>query len=45
MESKKKFAINGIAQVFSFLVSIGITFFLTPYIVSRLGAAAYTYKK
>ena len=41
MESKKKFAINGIAQVFSFLVSIGITFFLTPYIVSRLGAAAY----
>ena len=41
MESKKKFAINGIAQIFSFLVSIGITFFLTPYIVSRLGAAAY----
>lgn len=41
MESKKKFAINGLAQLFSFLVSIGITFFLTPYIVSRLGAAAY----
>ena len=41
MESKKKFAINGFAQVFAFLVSLGITFFLTPYIVSRLGAAAY----
>ncbi|MCQ2101648.1 MAG: hypothetical protein MJY98_00285 [Fibrobacter sp.] len=41
MGSKKRFAINGFAQVFAFLVSIGITFFLTPYIVSRLGAAAY----
>lgn len=41
MESKKRFAINGFAQVFAFLVSIFITFFLTPYIVSKLGAAAY----
>lgn len=41
MGSKKRFAINGFAQVFAFLVSIGITFFLTPYIVARLGAAAY----
>lgn len=41
MESKKRFAINGFAQVFAFFVSLAITFFLTPYIVSRLGAAAY----
>ena len=41
MGSKKRFAINGFAQVFAFLVSIGITFFLTPYIVGKLGAAAY----
>ena len=41
MGSKKRFAINGFAQVFAFLVSISITFFLTPYIVARLGAAAY----
>lgn len=41
MSSKKRFAINGFAQIFAFLVSLGITFFLTPYVVSRLGAAAY----
>ena len=41
MESKKRFAINGFAQVFAFFVSLGITFFLTPYIVKQLGAAAY----
>lgn len=41
MGSKKRFAINGFAQVFAFFVSLGITFFLTPFIVSRLGAAAY----
>ena len=41
MGSQKRFAINSFAQVFAFLVSIGITFFLTPYIVKQLGAAAY----
>lgn len=41
MSSKKRFAINGFAQIFAFLVSLGITFFLTPYIVGKLGAAAY----
>ena len=41
MSSKKRFAINSFAQVFAFLVSISITFFLTPYIVGKLGASAY----
>ncbi|MBR2272712.1 MAG: MATE family efflux transporter [Fibrobacter sp.] len=41
MSSKKRFIINSFAQVFAFLISLGITFFLTPYIVSQLGAAAY----
>lgn len=34
-------AINMIATVVSFFVTLGINFFLTPYIVSSLGAAAY----
>lgn len=41
MGSKKRYAINGFAQIFAFMVSLCITFFLTPYIVSQLGAAAY----
>ena len=41
MNEKKRFAINAFAQIFSFVVSLGITFFLTPYIVSNLGTAAY----
>lgn len=34
-------AINMIATVVSFFVTLGINFFLTPYIVRSLGAAAY----
>lgn len=41
MNEKKRFAINASAQVFSFVVNLGITFFLTPYIVENLGTAAY----
>lgn len=41
MNEKRRFAINASAQVFSFIVSLGITFFLTPYIVENLGTAAY----
>ena len=41
MGNRKRFAINTFAQIFTFIVSLGITFFLTPYIVNRLGAAAY----
>lgn len=41
MNEKKRFAINAFAQIFSFTVSLGITFFLTPYIVGHLGTAAY----
>jgi O-antigen/teichoic acid export membrane protein len=41
MNEKKRFAINAFAQIFSFTVSLSITFFLTPYIVSHLGTAAY----
>lgn len=37
MNEKRRFAINASAQVFSFIVSLGITFFLTPYIVENLG--------
>ncbi len=41
MTEKKRFAINTFAQTFSFLVGLGITFFLTPFIVEKLGTAAY----
>ena len=41
MAQKRRLFINSIAQVFSFSVSLGITFFLTPFIVKKLGPAAY----
>ena len=41
MSEKKRFFINSIAQFFSFAVGLGITFFLTPFIVEKLGADAY----
>ena len=37
----KQLAINIAATVISFVVNVGINFFLTPYIVGSLGAAAY----
>ncbi len=42
MSSKnKQLTINTIAQMVSFFVNLGITFFITPYIVSTLGTEAY----
>ena len=41
MSEKKRFFINSIAQFISFAVGLGITFFLTPFIVEKLGADAY----
>lgn len=37
----RQIAVNMAATVISYGISLGISFFLTPYIVSRLGAAAY----
>ena len=37
----KQLAINITATVVSFVVNLGIQFFLTPFIVSSLGPAAY----
>ena len=41
MSEKKRFFINTIAQIISFLVGLGITFFLTPFIVEKIGTDAY----
>lgn len=41
MQEKKRLSINIIAQFISFAVQFGINFFLTPYIVKKLGADAY----
>jgi O-antigen/teichoic acid export membrane protein len=40
-DKNKQLAINMTASIVSFLVNFGINFFLTPFIVSSLGAAAY----
>lgn len=39
--TNKQLAINILAQLVSFIVQIGISFFLTPFIVKHIGAAAY----
>lgn len=41
MQEKKRLSINIIAQFLSFTVQFGINFFLTPFIVKKLGADAY----
>lgn len=41
MQDKKRLSINIIAQIISFSVQFGINFFLTPFIVSKLGTEAY----
>lgn len=40
MKSKKLFA-NMIASIFSFIVNLGISFLVTPFIVEKLGEEAY----
>lgn len=37
---KKQIGINMIAQIITFVINIGISFFLTPYIVENIGAEA-----
>lgn len=41
MTNNRQMAINITATIVAFAVSTGITFFLTPFIVGRLGRAAY----
>jgi O-antigen/teichoic acid export membrane protein len=43
--NKKRLIINLMAQLISIFVSIGIGFFLTPYIVEQVGDIAYSYVK
>ncbi len=40
-KSKNQLMINMIAQIISFAVGIGISFFLTPFVVENVGAEAY----
>lgn len=37
MENKKRLVINILATVFAFVVNMGISFFLTPYVVEHIG--------
>jgi len=41
VEKNKQLAVNMISQIISFTVSVGISFFLTPFIVKSVGSAAY----
>ena len=41
MNKNKQLTINMIANVISFVVSLGISFFLTPYIIKNVGVEAY----
>lgn len=41
MTNNRQMAVNITATIIAFAVSTGITFFLTPFIVGRLGRAAY----
>lgn len=41
MTKNRQMAVNIAATIIAFAVSTGITFFLTPFIVGRLGRAAY----
>ncbi len=41
MEGKKRIAINMVAQFITFAVSLGINFYLTPYITANVGKEVY----
>jgi O-antigen/teichoic acid export membrane protein len=41
LDKNKQFAINMIAQVVGFVVMMGISFLLTPFIVEHVGSEAY----
>lgn len=40
VEMKKQVSINFIAQITAFIINVGISFFLTPYIVEKVGIEA-----
>ena len=40
-KANRQLAVNLIAQIASFLVSFGISFFVTPYVTNKLGSDAY----
>lgn len=40
---KKQLAINMIANIFSFLVNVGVSFIFTPYLINQLGSEAYSF--
>ena len=42
-KSKKRITINFIANIVSYAVSLGISFLLTPYLISQIGKAAYSF--
>lgn len=41
MEGKKSISINLIASIIVFIINLGISFFLTPYLTEKIGTEAY----
>ena len=41
MEGKKRLAINMVAQFITFVINIGVNFYLTPYITANVGKEVY----
>ena len=41
MEGKKRIAINMVAQFITFIISLGVNFYLTPYITANVGKEVY----
>ena len=41
MSDNKRTAINLSSQIISFLINVGVTFFLTPFIVDKIGKDVY----
>lgn len=40
---KKQLAINMIANIFAFLINLGVSFIFTPYLINQLGSEAYSF--
>lgn len=40
---KKQLMINMIANIFSFIINVGISFFFTPYLINSIGSEAYSF--
>ena len=41
--TKKQVGINMLANIFSFMVSFGINFFFTPFLIKNVGIEAYSF--